>query len=631
MHLNLSFNMLSQFPLGLFDQKTKLTTLDLTGNKIVSFELGIFDPLRRLKSLYLSSNSFVGKDLNPYLFDQNPNLSILDFSRNDMSQSPDNLLHALYNLETLNLDRTLLNVVPKFATSSNLKSLKHLILSTNQIKRIDDPTVFINLDSLKVLDLSKNNLDFIHENTFKTLRNLVGIILRSNQITTLPETLFQNVPKLINIELSDNQLETITVDSFKGTSLKNLNLSDNKIKFLPKNFCLELQNIDVTLAKLYFLPNPWECACMNELVNEIKNMNILYDGDDFDGEHQVCVVRDKFICDRTLKMLNIFLILIFTFLIVDCKLSCKSDNGQKDLGCSAGESDYVLKRGVVSDNNITTGITLKACRISDIEKESFNGLPALEYLDLAENKIKNLKLGVLDGAKQVMYLNLSYNLLSEFELGLFDQKPNLKLLDLRGNTIFHLKLGIFDALKNIQHIDLSSNSFLGKDINPYTFDRSKEIKFIDFSRNDMSESPDNLLHAFRGLDFLNLDRCFLKEVPRFATIPNLKNLKHLMLSTNLISKIDNGAIFVNLDNLEILNLAENCLEYINEKSLKPLRNLKMIVLRDNKFKKISNDLFRNLPVLGIVDLSSNELSTIPVAQDRSSGDLRGRPSPEGVL
>nr|NP_001298740.1 leucine-rich repeat-containing protein 15-like precursor [Papilio xuthus]BAM18591.1 Toll-like receptor [Papilio xuthus] len=300
MHLNLSFNMLSQFPLGLFDQKTKLTTLDLTGNKIVSFELGIFDPLRRLKSLYLSSNSLVGKDLNPYLFDQNPNLSILDFSRNDMSQSPDNLLHALYNLETLNLDRTLLNVVPKFATSSNLKSLKHLILSTNQIKRIDDPTVFINLDSLKVLDLSKNNLDFIHENTFKTLRNLVGIILRSNQITTLPETLFQNVPKLINIELSDNQLETITVASFKGTSLKNLNLSDNKIKFLPKNFCLELQNIDVTLAKLYFLPNPWECACMNELVNEIKNMNILYDGDDFDGEHQVCVVRDKFICDRTL-------------------------------------------------------------------------------------------------------------------------------------------------------------------------------------------------------------------------------------------------------------------------------------------------------------------------------------------
>ncbi|XP_045539977.1 leucine-rich repeat-containing protein 15 [Papilio machaon] len=299
-HLNLSYNMLSQFPLGLFDQKTKLLTLDLTGNKLVSFELGIFDTVPKLKYLYLSTNSFVGKDLNPYLFDQNPNLSILDFSRNDMSASPDNLLHALYNLETLNLDRTFLTAVPKFATAANLKSLKNLILSTNQIKRIDSPTVFINLDNLKVLDLSQNNLEFIHENTFKPLRNLVGIILRSNKLTHLPENLFQNVPKLINIELSHNQLKTVSINNFKGTSLKNLNLSDNKIIFLPENFCSELQNIDIILAKLYFLPNPWECACMNELINEVKTMNILYDGGDFDGAHQVCVVKDKFVCDRTL-------------------------------------------------------------------------------------------------------------------------------------------------------------------------------------------------------------------------------------------------------------------------------------------------------------------------------------------
>ncbi|XP_068625486.1 leucine-rich repeat-containing protein 15-like [Battus philenor] len=305
-------------------------------------------------------------------------------------------------------------------------------------------------------------------------------------------------------------------------------------------------------------------------------------------------------------------LLLNLLLLVETKPLCKSNNGLKDIGCTAGDSDYILKRGLISDNNVTTGITLKACRISEIELESFKGLPSLEYLDLSENKIKILKLGVLDGIKQVAYLNLSYNLLTEFPLGLFDQKPNLKLLDLRGNTLIFLKLGIFDALTKLEHLDLSSNSLVGREINPYIFDRSKQIKFIDFSRNDMSESPDNLLHAFRALDFLNLDRCFLKEVPRFATIPNLKNLKHLMISTNLISKIENAATFVNLDNLEILNLAENCLEYINGKSLKPLRNLKMIVLRDNKLKYIPDDLFINLPVLGNIDLSHNAITTIPV-------------------
>lgn len=298
-HLNLSYNMLTHFPLGLFDQKTKLATLDLTANALVSFELGIFDPLTRLKSLYLSTNSFLGKDLNPYLFDQNKILSLMDFSRNDMSQSPDNLLHAFDNLETLNLDRTFLSEVPKFATVANLKSLKQLVFSTNQIKRLDNPIAFINLDNLKVLDLSQNNLEFIHENVFKPLRNVVGIILKSNKLTHLPETLFQNLPKLINIELSHNHLKTVSVDGFKGTSLKNLNLSDNKIRFLPENFCSKLRNIDITLAKLYFIPNPWECACMNELVSEVKTMNILYDGGDFDGSHQVCVVTGKFVCDRS--------------------------------------------------------------------------------------------------------------------------------------------------------------------------------------------------------------------------------------------------------------------------------------------------------------------------------------------
>ncbi|CAH2059296.1 unnamed protein product, partial [Iphiclides podalirius] len=453
-HLNLSYNSITNLPLGLFDQIPNLLNLDFSANGLSSLELGVLDPLTKIKALNLSSNSLIGKNISPYLFDQNPHISVLDLSRNDMSRAPNNLLHSLQSLESFTLDRAFLAEVPKFATSPNLKTMKRLVLSTNQIQKIDDATVFVNLENLEVLDLERNNLESINENVFKPLRKLKGIYLRSNKLREIPINLFQNLPKLVNLDLAHNFIASFSARGLIGTSLKNLNLSDNGITFMPEKFCSQLKDIGVNLSKFFFNPNPWQC--------------------------------------------------------------------------------------------------------------------------------------------------------------LFDQKPNLKLLDLRGNTIKNLKLGVFDALTKLQHLDLSSNSLVGKDINPYIFDRSKQIKFVDFSRNDMSESPDNLLHAFRALDFVNLDRCFLKAVPRFATIPNLKNLKHLMLSTNLISKIDNAATFVNLDNLEILNLAENCLEFINEHALKPLRNLKMVVLRDNKLKHVPDDLFRNLPVLANIDLSNNALTAIPV-------------------
>ncbi|CAK1594597.1 unnamed protein product [Parnassius mnemosyne] len=299
-HLNLSSNLLTGFPLGLFDQKPNLITLDLSGNLINSLELGIFDPLTKLKSLYLSANLLVGKDISPFLFDESPHITLLDFSSNDMSKSPDNLLHAFESLETLNLSRCLLTEVPKFATTPNLKTIKHLTLSINQIHKIESAATFLNLHNLEKLDLAQNNLEFINENVFSSLKKLRGIVLRSNKLQLISNNLFKNLPKLVTIDLANNFLTFFGVDGLKGTSLKNLNLSDNRLTFLQENFCLELKNAGVTLVKFLFIPNPWHCACLNELLREVKSMNIVYNSAYFDGKHSVCIATDKFVCDRSL-------------------------------------------------------------------------------------------------------------------------------------------------------------------------------------------------------------------------------------------------------------------------------------------------------------------------------------------
>lgn len=310
------------------------------------------------------------------------------------------------------------------------------------------------------------------------------------------------------------------------------------------------------------------------------------------------------------NLLNIGVFFTFTVL-VQAKLKCTTFM-EKDVVCTGGTKDYVLERGIVSDNNKTTRITLRNCRIIEIEYEAFENNFNLKYIDLSENKISNFKLGVLDGNPVVAYLNLSHNLITGFPLGLFDQKPNLEVLDLKGNMINNLDLGIFDTLTKLKHLDLSSNNLFGRYINPYLFDKSQQITFMDFSRNDMSGTSDNLLHAFRSLEFLNLDRCSLTIVPKFATRGNLKTMKHLMLSTNNISKVNNSTDFTKLENLEILNFAENIINELSEDVLWPLRKLKIVIFRNNKLTRIPDKLFYNIPKLSNIDLSHNFIEYIPV-------------------
>lgn len=291
--------------------------------------------------------------------------------------------------------------------------------------------------------------------------------------------------------------------------------------------------------------------------------------------------------------------------------TCVTHRGT-DVVCTAGPTDYILVRGLVSENKKTTGITLRDCKITEVHLEAFHQLPALEYIDLSINKIRRLELGVLDGFRKLQALNISYNMLSKFPLGIFDQKPELRVLDLKGNRFEEFELGVFDPLTKLKHVDLSSNAILGKNLNPYIFDQSPQIQFIDFSRNDMSDTPDVMLEAFENIDFLNLDRCSLNQVPTFATGRNLQTMKHLMLSSNKITSLANPGVFRDLVNLEKLNFVANLIEEVHGDVFKPLKNIQLIFLNKNKIKFIPESLFRNLQHLNNVDLSNNRIESVPV-------------------
>ncbi|KPJ18574.1 hypothetical protein RR48_01200 [Papilio machaon] len=61
------------------------------------------------------------------------------------------------------------------------------------------------------------------------------------------------------------------------------------------------------LTYVSFGNNPWQCACLREFLREVKQLNIAYDTDYFDGSSPVCVTTDEFVCMRDESVNDLFI------------------------------------------------------------------------------------------------------------------------------------------------------------------------------------------------------------------------------------------------------------------------------------------------------------------------------------
>ncbi|XP_014364354.2 toll-like receptor Tollo [Papilio machaon] len=307
--LNLADNFLEDLPVDLFRFNHKLKRLNLNSNLFYNLEVGIFDMLVDLKYLDVSSNVLAGKNWNPDVFTNIVEISSLRFSANDMSESPNNLLSSLKKLSIIELKNCHLSEYPTFLKTADLKTLIILNLKKNRIHKIDEDA-FQNFEKLFLLNLSFNRIEYIDENSFKTLKELKFLTLKKNRLLTIPTGLFSSTYKLSLLDLSRNKITVIQDDLFKRTDLNNLNLSHNKLTYLQRNFCKQQKNARAALKVFYFNHNPWQCACLRDLLGEIKGLGIKYNTSYFDGGQPVCVTTKEFVCKRQ-ENLNSFYVDLF--------------------------------------------------------------------------------------------------------------------------------------------------------------------------------------------------------------------------------------------------------------------------------------------------------------------------------
>lgn len=194
------------------------------------------------------------------------NLSVLKLSETGSDGKVFNRINPLINLQKLDLSRNNIKRLPD--NSFNVfKVLKDLNLNFNHIQRLND-SALNGLGKLESLDLRNNFIRDIGPKSFSNLTSLKQLLLAGNYIANLSKGHFESSKKLEQLDLSQNGLTSVDKDTFAPLrNLNKLNLDKNKkLKGLDKSIFdtltalkslnLSYTNLSESLNKNFFASKP---------------------------------------------------------------------------------------------------------------------------------------------------------------------------------------------------------------------------------------------------------------------------------------------------------------------------------------------------------------------------------------
>ncbi|GFG29405.1 hypothetical protein Cfor_04467 [Coptotermes formosanus] len=146
---------------------------------------------------------------------------------------------GLAELERLDLSRNNLTHIHQDTFNHNRK-LRWLSLADNKLFTLPSDRVFIYVRSLRILDLSGCNVTDISHHIFRDINNIKLLNISHNQIRNIQQGAFLLLKELRCLDISSNHLTTLHSDTYFSTR----HLSD----YLPSDSsesCLEKECVDV--------------------------------------------------------------------------------------------------------------------------------------------------------------------------------------------------------------------------------------------------------------------------------------------------------------------------------------------------------------------------------------------------
>ncbi|XP_024993961.1 receptor-like protein EIX2 [Cynara cardunculus var. scolymus] len=502
---------------------TSLLSLDLSENQLTETIPKSLSNICNLRHIDMGGNYFPNISLTSLLENifecKSPSLESLFLENSQLScHLPDQLGQLMYLVDLQLRNNRIAGIIPD--SIGRLSFLRSLGLDGNLISG-PIPYSVRRLSSLEYLNLSDNQLNGSLPDSLGQLSKLNTLDLSYNQLSgSLPDSLGQ-LSKLNSLGLSNNQLNGSLLDSLGQLSKLNfLDFSSNLLTGVVT---------EVHFAKL---------ARLETLVGSGNNITV--------RSHIANWIP--------------------SFRLLTLSLSSWNLGPQFPVWLT-------LQRDLIS-------LDLSNTKISSTIPESFwKSLPNLRYLDMSQNHIQGMLLGI---PRPLLLLDLSFN-----EFG--GQLPTL----LDGSEI--------------SFMDLSNNSFAGSLRHILCPNSQKSVRVLNLADNNLSGVIPECWMRWPGLSFLSLENNnLIGRIPR--TLGSLSRLQSLNLCNNKLSGILPVSL-KNLISLQILQLARNELVgRIPSWFGKQFSSLRILNLRANHFDGHINDGLCYLNSVQILDVADNNLS-----------------------
>uniref|UniRef100_A0A182M0K8 P37NB protein n=1 Tax=Anopheles culicifacies TaxID=139723 RepID=A0A182M0K8_9DIPT len=300
----------------------------------------------------------------------------------------------------------------------------------------------------------------------------------------------------------------------------------------------------------------------------------------------------------------------------------------------------LLDSNIFAEMSHLSRLNLSDNRITTVPVGMFAPLVGLTYLDLSRNSITKIASGAFAIAvthgyeeyglyHQKLHYDLSYNNISIIEnnafthaskinlrnnklIGIgqyaFDNQTALQSLDLSGNV----QLKNFDFLHNLRalhNLDMSKMNFSFDGVPRNIFDDLDALTALDLSYNRIADIPIGIFAELQSLNFINLRHNKISHI-EFGTFSMRKYdlIDEIDLSYNEITNL-NFLVFVPLKYLKTLLLHGNEISHVNAKQLTRNKSLYNFGIQNSNVR--CYDLIDLLGSLKLVHEPNEFVSNLP--------------------
>uniref|UniRef100_A0A8D2B917 CD180 antigen n=1 Tax=Sciurus vulgaris TaxID=55149 RepID=A0A8D2B917_SCIVU len=548
---------------------------------------------------------------------------VLFLAHCEVSASSDQMCIEKEANKTYNCENLGLSEIPDTLPNTT----EFLEFSFNFLPTIQN-TTFSRLINLTFLDLTRCQINWIHDDTFQSHHELSTLILTGNPLIFMAETALNGPKSLKHLFLIQTGISSLDfIPPHNLENLESLHLGSNHISSinLPKDFPTgNLKVLDFQNNAIHYLSR----EDMNSL-KQATNLSLNFNGNDIRG------IESGAFSSKVFQSLNFGgtpdLSVIFSGLQNSTLQSLW-------LGTFEDIDDQHLSSATLQglcDMSVES-INLQKHHFSDFSSTMFRCFAQLQELDLTATHLEGLPSGI-EGMNSLKKLVLNVNKFDQLCQINAANFPSLTHLYIKGNTKkLHLGVGCLEELKNLQKLDLSHSSIEASDccnlqlknlphlqslnlsygeligLQREAFQACPQLELLDLSFTRLHvnapQSPFQNLHL---LQVLNLSHCFL-DTSNQRLLAGLPNLRHLNLRGNRFQdgSIPKTNLFQTVGSLEILDLSSCGLLSIDQQAFRSLDKMSHIDLSRNSLTSNSIDALSHLKD-AYLNLASNAIGIIP--------------------